>query len=103
MPGRRGQAPAAGAARAAAEGWSGPGGVTLWVPVPGCCARQLSGAAGVGFIEGPDLPDGLRPRTVGQDTLIVVVALGHPWARRRSGMTASELAGTALVACGDRA
>lgn len=58
----------------------------------------LSDAADVGFVEGPDLPDGLRAGTVGQDTLTVVVAPGHPWARRRSGITAGELAGTALVA-----
>jgi len=35
--------------------------------------------------------------TVSQDELTVVVAPGHPWTRRRSGITAAELAGTALV------
>src|SRR6202008_935862 len=34
----------------------------------------------------------------GRDTLTVVVAPGHPWARRRSGITAAELATAPLVA-----
>lgn len=57
----------------------------------------LSGRADLGFVEGPDLPDGLRAVTVSQDELTVVSAPGHPWTRRRSGITAAELAGTALV------
>jgi DNA-binding transcriptional LysR family regulator len=57
----------------------------------------LAGAADVGFVEGPDLPAGLRARRAGADTLTVVVPAGHPWARRRSGITAAELAVTALV------
>jgi DNA-binding transcriptional LysR family regulator len=57
----------------------------------------LSGRADLGFVEGPDLPDGLRAVTVSQDELTVVIAPGHPWTRRRSGITAAELAGTALV------
>jgi DNA-binding transcriptional LysR family regulator len=58
----------------------------------------LSGAADIGFVEGPDLPGGLRSELVGRDALTVVVAPAHPWARRRSGITAAELASTALVA-----
>ena len=57
----------------------------------------LSGAADLGFIEGPDLPSGLSARAAGRDRLTVVVAPGHPWARRRSGITAAELAATPLV------
>jgi DNA-binding transcriptional LysR family regulator len=57
----------------------------------------LSGSADVGFVEGPDLPDGLHAITVGRDELTVVVAPGHPWTRRRSGITAAELAATPLV------
>ena len=57
----------------------------------------LVGAADVGFVEGPDLPAGLRARRAGADTLTVVVPAGHPWARRRSGITAAELAATPLV------
>ena len=57
----------------------------------------LAGAADLGFIEGPDLPAGLRARPAGADELVVVVAAGHPWARRRSGITVAELAATPLV------
>lgn len=57
----------------------------------------LADAADLGFVEGPDQPEGLRARPVGRDTLTVVVAPSHPWARRHSGITASELAATALV------
>ena len=61
-------------------------------------AAVLAGAADIGCVEGPDLPPGLTARQAGQDTLTVVVAPGHPWARRRSGITAAELAATPLVA-----
>jgi DNA-binding transcriptional LysR family regulator len=57
----------------------------------------LAGTADLGFIEGPDLPSGLQSRSAGADTLTVVVEPGHPWTRRRSGITAAELAATALV------
>jgi DNA-binding transcriptional LysR family regulator len=59
-------------------------------------AAILSDSADVGFVEGPGLPEGLRAEPVGRDVLTVVVAPGHPWARRR-GITAAELAGAALV------
>jgi DNA-binding transcriptional LysR family regulator len=59
-------------------------------------AAILSDSADVGFVEGPDRPEGLRAEPVGRDVLTVVVAPGHPWARRR-GITAAELAGAALV------
>lgn len=55
------------------------------------------GAADLGFIEGPTVPPGLRSRVVGHDDLVLVVPPGHPWARRRPGVTAAELAGTPLV------
>ena len=63
----------------------------------------LADAADVGFVEGPDLPDGLRAEPVGADVLTVIVAPAHPWALRarrggRRGITARELAGTPLVA-----
>jgi DNA-binding transcriptional LysR family regulator len=57
----------------------------------------LTGSADIGFVEGPSVPDGLRTGLVGRDTLTVVVAPSHPWARRRSGVPAAELAATALV------
>ena len=51
----------------------------------------------LGFVEGPSLPAGLQGRTVYRDELVVVVAPGHPWARRRSPLTAAMLAQTPLV------
>ncbi|MCF3965502.1 LysR family transcriptional regulator, partial [Streptomyces fuscigenes] len=56
-----------------------------------------SGAADVGFVEGPRAPLGLRSRTVARDELLVVVDPGHPWTRRRSPVSAAELAATPLV------
>ncbi len=60
-------------------------------------AAVLAGAADVGFVEGPDVPAGLDAETVATDRLAVVVAPGHPWARRRRGVTPAEQAGTPLV------
>ena len=60
----------------------------------------LADAADIGFVEGPDLPGGLRAERVGADVLTVIVAPAHPWAlrARRGGITARELADTPLVA-----
>jgi molybdate transport repressor ModE-like protein len=55
------------------------------------------GRADLGFTEGPGQPAGLPGRVIGHDRLVLVVAPGHPWARRRSGIGAAELAGIALV------
>lgn len=60
-------------------------------------AAVLAGAADVGFVEGPDVPAGLDAETVATDRLAVVVAPGHPWARRRRGVSPAELASTPLV------
>jgi len=54
------------------------------------------GSADIGFTEGPRRPAGLHSKTVGRDQLVVVVAPGHPWARRRK-VSAAELAGAPLV------
>ncbi|WP_433058918.1 LysR family transcriptional regulator [Dactylosporangium sp. CS-033363] len=59
--------------------------------------RVLSGEADVGFVEGPAVPSGLDSAVVGADRLTVIVAPGHPWSRRRRGITAAELAATPLV------
>ena len=55
-----------------------------------------AGSADIGFTEGPRRPAGLRSKIVGQDRLVVVVAPGHRWARRRQ-VSAAELAGAPLV------
>ena len=57
----------------------------------------LAGTADIGFIEGPVVPAGLHAEPVGRDTLALVVAPAHPWARRRSSVPAGELAATALI------
>ncbi|MFI5935346.1 LysR family transcriptional regulator [Actinoplanes sp. NPDC051494] len=57
----------------------------------------LAGRVELGFVEGPDLPAGLHAEVVATDRLAVVVGPGHPWARRRRGVSAAELAATPLV------
>ncbi|WP_449066445.1 LysR family transcriptional regulator, partial [Planomonospora algeriensis] len=60
-------------------------------------ARLVGGEAGgieLGFVEGPSVPQGLASRVVATDRLVVVVAPGHPWARRRTPLLAAELAAT---------
>ncbi|WP_223692843.1 LysR family transcriptional regulator [Leifsonia poae] len=51
----------------------------------------------LGFIETPDAAPGLRTLRVARDELVVVVAPSHPWARRRRGVSAAQLAATPLV------
>lgn len=53
--------------------------------------------ADLGFVEGPHAPDGLRSRTIALDELVVVVAPGHPWARRRQPLPLRTLAATPLI------
>ena len=60
-------------------------------------AAVRAGEADLGFVEGPLVPPGLSSRTVARDHLVLVVAPGHPWARRRTPVGAAELAGTRLV------
>ncbi|MGX1810795.1 LysR family transcriptional regulator [Nocardia sp. NPDC055321] len=52
--------------------------------------------ADIGFVEGPHPPVELVSRVLGGDDLVVVVAPGHPWARR-TAVTVPELARTALL------
>jgi DNA-binding transcriptional LysR family regulator len=51
----------------------------------------------IGFIEGPRPPGRLRSRELMADELVVVVAPGHPWSRRRRPIPAHQLAATPLV------
>ncbi|WP_406313585.1 LysR family transcriptional regulator [Streptosporangium sp. NBC_01639] len=60
-------------------------------------ARLVGGGIELGFVEGPSVPPGLASRVVATDRLVVVVAPGHPWARRRTALLAAELAATPLV------
>ena len=60
-------------------------------------AHVTAGQADIGFIEGPRPPRSLRSRVIGHDQLAVAVAPGHPWARRRSPVSAAELASTPLA------
>ena len=58
----------------------------------------FSGAADLGFVEGPEAPRGLSSRQVGEDELVVVVGPAHPWAtRRQRRVSAAQLAATPLV------
>ena len=57
----------------------------------------LDGTCDVGFVESPTVPSGLHSSTVARDRLVVVAAPSHPWARRRTPVTISELAATRLV------
>jgi molybdate transport repressor ModE-like protein len=59
--------------------------------------RLLADEADLGFVEGLAVPGGLEEAVVAHDRLIVVTAPGHPWARRRSPLTAGELASTPLI------
>lgn len=52
---------------------------------------------GLGFVECPSVARGLRSAVVGRDRLVVVVAPGHSWARRRRPLLAAELAATPLI------
>jgi molybdate transport repressor ModE-like protein len=56
-----------------------------------------SGLCDVGFIESPHPVRGLHSTEVGRDELVVVVDPNHPWARRRTPLTAAELAATPLL------
>ena len=51
----------------------------------------------VGFIESPTVPAGLASQAIARDRLVAVVPPRHPWIRRRSPISAEELAGTRLV------
>jgi DNA-binding transcriptional LysR family regulator len=53
--------------------------------------------ADIGFVEGQRAPAGLESKIILKDTLVIVVAPSHPWARRRSPVSAKDLGGVSLV------
>ncbi|MDA8312197.1 MAG: LysR family transcriptional regulator [Actinomycetota bacterium] len=55
------------------------------------------GDVDLGFIEGRRPSPPLRSKELLADELVVVVAPGHPWSRRRRPITARQLASTPLV------
>ncbi|QKE83423.1 LysR family transcriptional regulator [Arthrobacter sp. NEB 688] len=55
-----------------------------------------SGAADLGFVEGPVPLDGLGHRGVGVDELVLVAAPDDPWARRRRVVVPDDLGARAL-------
>ncbi|MGP9021822.1 LysR family transcriptional regulator [Streptomyces sp. BR1] len=59
--------------------------------------RLLAGEADLGFVEGLSVPSGLDGAVIGHDRLVVVAAPSHPWARRRTPLTAAELAAAPLI------
>jgi DNA-binding transcriptional LysR family regulator len=63
----------------------------------GVITHVTDGSCDLGFIESPGAPRSLRSRIIGHDRLVVVVPPGHPWARRRRPVSATELAATPLV------
>ncbi len=59
--------------------------------------RVMSGEVPLGFVESPSVPQEVSVAAVGLDRLVVVVAPEHPWARRTSPLTPTELAAAELV------
>lgn len=55
------------------------------------------GDADLGFIEGPDVPRGLRHRVIGHDALVLVARPDHPWNRRTRPISAADLNNMPLV------
>lgn len=61
------------------------------------CELARQGSVDLGFIESPGALPGLHSRVVGDDRLVLVVPVGHRWARRRRPVHPAELAATPLV------
>lgn len=63
---------------------------------PAAIRAVRGGEAEVGFVEGLDPLDGLEAKPVARDEIVLVVAAGHRWARRRS-VRPRELSGERYV------
>ncbi|MFC4943802.1 LysR family transcriptional regulator [Pseudonocardia sp. GCM10023141] len=61
------------------------------------CRLVRDRAVDLGFIESPGALEGLESRPVARDRLMLLVAPGHPWARRRRQLGVAELAATPLI------
>ncbi len=59
--------------------------------------RLASGAAELGFVEGPTVRTGFRYLDAARDELAVVVPIGHAWAERGKEVPAAEVAAAGLV------
>lgn len=55
------------------------------------------GTIAIGFVETPDIPQGLGSAVIANDRLIVVTDGSHPWAERKGSISIEELAATPLV------
>lgn len=72
--------------------------VELAVGNSGAVVRSVTeGSAQLGFIETPRRVVGLRTTVIGGDSLVLVVAPTHPWARRRGPIGPDHLADTPLL------
>ncbi|MFC5995176.1 LysR family transcriptional regulator [Pseudonocardia hispaniensis] len=61
------------------------------------CELARQGVIDIGFVESPRELTGLRSRLIGRDRLVLVVAPGHRWARRRRPVGPAELASTPVI------
>lgn len=61
------------------------------------CQRVRDQRCDAGFIETPDIPNGLHSAVVARDELVVVVSPDHDWARRSRPLSPTDLISTPLV------